>query len=326
MMAEETPNPEVSIIVPVFNVESYLPRCVDSIINQDFSSYEVLLIDDGSTDSSGQIAEAYSQWHDRVECFHKANGGLSDARNFGIDLARGRYYAFIDSDDFISPCYISAMHSVAIRHDADIVVCGYKSVTEEEPLALKTDPSTSEIKTGDEALKSIFVNRSIIDVVAWNKLYKAELFSKGVRYPVGKINEDVWTTYKLYSLSNRVAYIDDALYGYYQRNGSIIHSFSNASLEVSEVASCVREWLGIRAEEYRNEIDWFDLRLAYRTLCRILDHGSTSELKTDYSRLSKKISLGSLMDNPYGSAREKALMWLTARAPKLVSTLRSLRH
>lgn len=318
-------DPDVSVIVPIYNVEPYLRRCVDSILSQDFQSYEVLLIDDGSTDTSGQIAEMYSQKYEAVRCFHKENGGLSDARNYGIDRARGHYYALIDADDYVSSSFISTLYSTAIKHNTDIVVCDYSLVFAETPTTLSGGLGNSAVITGDEALRRLLVNRSIIDVVAWNKLYKADLFSRGVRYPVGKINEDVWTTYKLYALASSVVYIDDVLYGYYQRDGSIIHTFSAASLEVAEASSNAREWLGEKAKDYQSELDWFELRLAYRTLCRILDNGTLSEFEADYRRLSLKLTFGSLMGNPYGTVLEKVLMWLTAHVPALVFVARSMR-
>lgn len=316
--------PEVSIIVPIFNVEQLLPRCVESIIGQDFDSYEVLLIDDGSTDSSGKIAEKYARHYDNIKCYHKANGGLSDARNYGIDQARGSYYAFIDSDDYISRSFVSSLYEALKSSDADIAVCDYQIVPHGH---LKVDAAVKTIgivKSGDEALRSFFSYQRIIDVVAWNKLYRAELFADAVRYPVGKINEDVWTTYKLFSRSKRIVYIDQKLYFYFQRSESIMHSFSQDSLGVVDVALDARRWLGSEAHRYKIEIDWFELRLVYRTLCRLLDNGVCKN-RREINRFAGQITARRLASNPCGSTVDKILMWLTAHMPKIMSVIRSFR-
>lgn len=224
---------EVSIIVPVYNVERYLRRCVDSILTQKFRDYEVILVNDGSTDGGGMICDEYALQHSNVRVIHKPNGGLSSARNAGLEAADGEYIAFVDSDDYIHPEMIGTLYELARVHSSDVVMCHYKR-TSEEQASYELNAAAAEI--------SHYTNRQAIDellrvdedhqsgktnglhwVLAWNKLYKRQLFD-GLRYKDGVLFEDVHIIHRLLYKCRKITYLPQPLYYYYQRPESIVNS------------------------------------------------------------------------------------------------------
>ena len=223
--------PEISIIVPVYNVEEYLSRCIDSILNQTFTAFELILVDDGSTDNSGLICDEYKKIDSRIKVIHKENGGLSSARNSGLNIASGEYVAFVDSDDLIDRNMIELMINCANNNDADIVSCSYIEFKNEMKLFGINNNNNNKYKERSfsnlEALENYLleyndINRKI-DTVVWNKIYRKKLF-KDVCFPVGKIYEDGYVTYKLLYKANKVIYLDVPLYFYFKRENSISNS------------------------------------------------------------------------------------------------------
>lgn len=214
-------NQLISVIVPVYNVEHYLNRCVDSILAQTYSDLEILLVDDGSTDGSGELCDAYARQDARVQVIHKKNGGLSDARNCGIEHAKGRYFCFVDSDDGIAPQMIEVLYRNLLNAGADVSAVALRSFSTEELPAAEDTLKKVQYMTGKEALRSILQSEELGDF-AVNKLYKRELF-ENVCYPLGRAMEDQGTTYKLLDQCQGVAYCPVPLYFYYQRPDSILH-------------------------------------------------------------------------------------------------------
>lgn len=214
-------NQLISVIVPVYNVEHYLNRCVDSILAQTCSDLEILLVDDGSTDNSGAICDAYARQDARVQVIHKKNGGLSDARNCGIEHAKGRYFCFVDSDDGIAPQMIEVLYRNLLNAGADVSAVALRSFSTEELPAVEDALKKVQYMTGKEALRSILQSEELGDF-AVNKLYKRELF-ENVCYPLDRMMEDQGTTYKLLDQCQAVAYCPVPLYFYYQRPDSILH-------------------------------------------------------------------------------------------------------
>lgn len=218
-------NKLVSVIVPVYNVEKYLSRCIDSIINQTYKNLEIILVDDGSPDRCGDICDQYAIKDSRIKVIHKKNGGLSDARNAGINLAKGDYITFIDSDDWIHPKYIETLYDLVKKHNADISVCNFIRTTSED--------HNDEISLIDviafnkyEALEQFTDKYYVQMVIACGKLYKKDLFHN-VRFPVGRIHEDEFTTYKLIYNANKIVFTTTPLYYYWQREDSIMGSGFN---------------------------------------------------------------------------------------------------
>ncbi|MCI5610578.1 MAG: glycosyltransferase [Roseburia sp.] len=218
----------ISVIVPIYNVERYLQQCIDSILNQTYRDLEIILVDDGSSDNCGMICDNYKKNDSRIRVIHKLNGGLSDARNTGLATASGEYVCFIDSDDYINPHMFEIM--ISKGNEADIIICNKKDLYKERINAFTIIDSTEiEIMKGIDAFKHFLLEDKEGYVVAWNKLYRRNIFiENNIRYPVGKIHEDCFTTYKTFLAANKVVYIDMPLYVYRHREGSIM---SNKNIE-----------------------------------------------------------------------------------------------
>lgn len=225
----------ISVIVPCYKVEAYLPRCVDSILRQTYKNIEIFLVDDGSPDNCGLICDEYAKQDTRVKVIHKKNGGLSDARNVAIDIAKGEYVTFIDSDDYVSPDYLNVLYDLISKHGSDISVSSFSFFYETGKIKDHSSGITEYVCSREEALKTMFYQDKF-DNSAWGKLYKSHLFGS-IRYPKGKIYEDFGTTYKLLMLTNKVAYTSQSTYYYLQRSGSIDRSgFSERNLDALPLA------------------------------------------------------------------------------------------
>lgn len=221
--------PLISVIVPVYNVSQYLHRCVVSILEQTYRNIEVLLIDDGSTDNSSVLCDKLSQDH-RVRVFHQANQGLSGARNTGIEHASGEYLAFVDSDDYIAPTFLSSLYSALTGNNAKLAICSIQKV-DETGNYLDNCPSLSDVVLNTEQATHVLADNSIdswILVPAWNKLYKKELFDD-IRFPAGKLHEDEFIIYEILTQSSQIVCLSKKLYYYTQRDGSIMSSSSAIS-------------------------------------------------------------------------------------------------
>lgn len=211
----------ISIIVPVYNIEQYLPRCIESLINQTYHNIEIILVDDGSLDKSGEICDEYAKRDKRIIVIHKENGGLSDARNRGLDIAKGDYIMFIDSDDWIEEDSCETLNRLAFEYNADIVVFGLNTVFSSGK-TIRSKKGLTGLADKNMCMKFLIYNVSkggIFNYVC-NKLYSSQLF-KDLKFPIGRLAEDQDTTYKLIHKSQRIYVTDQALYNYYQREGSI---------------------------------------------------------------------------------------------------------
>lgn len=206
---------KVSVIVPVYNVERYLRRCIDSILRQSFLALEIILVDDGSEDSSGAICDEYCMKDERIRVIHKKNGGLSSARNAGISMAKGEYIALIDSDDFIYPNMIEKMYSKARECKVDMVMCGYECRSQsDDTILLETHNITLDcIVDSQKALEYLVDGRFDFMVMAWNKLYHRNLFVQN-QFTEGKLHEDEFIIHKLLYECNNVVFLPICLYNY----------------------------------------------------------------------------------------------------------------
>lgn len=217
--------PFVSIIVPVYKVELYLKECIESILKQTYSHFELILVDDGSPDKCGCICDKYSKMDSRVLVIHKKNGGLSEARNEGLKIARGEYVTLIDSDDYVSEVYLEKLVMEAENKNVDIVVGMHCRVDENKNISYDVKPTDSMQLSNFQALENIFYQKNIT-IAAWGKLYKRKLFNN-ISYPIGVLYEDILTTPKLFLESINVSYIRDIIYFYRIRNDSITQSQFN---------------------------------------------------------------------------------------------------
>lgn len=223
-------NPLISVIVPCYKVERYLPKCIDSILRQTYKNLEVILVDDGSPDRSGEICDTYATKDSRIVVIHKANGGLSDARNVGIDQAKGEWITFIDSDDFVSDSYVEVLFHLATDFSCECSVCLFSSFKEWEKPVVDNVTMHQECMLPQKAVEQMFYQEKF-DNNAHSKLFHRSLFESGIRFPKGMIFEDLAITYKLLLLSTGVAYTDARLYNYLLRNDSIEGHYNPKKIE-----------------------------------------------------------------------------------------------
>ena len=215
--------PDISVIVPVYKVENFLHRCVDSILCQSFQNFELILVDDGSPDSSGAICDSYAANDSRVHVIHQKNGGLSAARNTGIDYvmanSSSRWLAFVDSDDWVHPDYLKTLYTAAEQTLCKISACGFFR-TEGEAFPQEQDFSVQTMSADDYYCGQMHDG---VTAVAWNKLYHRSLFKK-LRYPIGKLHEDEFTTYLAVYRAKKIGVTPARLYAYYQNPDGIMRS------------------------------------------------------------------------------------------------------
>jgi len=219
-------NPLVSIIIPVFNVQSFISECIESVIKQSYSNLEIILINDGSLDNSGAICEEYALKDNRIKVIHKENGGLSDARNVGLDSAQGAYISFVDSDDVIDANFVQVLISLLLNSEASISICDYSLFSTCLPESPSQHDSCFQLFTGQYMLENLYSKKWVPkNVIAWNKLYKRSVW-KELRYPEGVIHEDEYVIHHIYDQVDQVAYSPIPLYYYRQREASITKEIS----------------------------------------------------------------------------------------------------
>lgn len=214
----------ISVIVPVYNAEKYIQRCIDSIVCQTYKNIEIILVDDGSPDGCGTICDRNARIDSRIHVIHKKNGGLSDARNSGVEKAHGRFITFIDSDDYIAPNYIEYLYELIEKHNADVSSCCMLNTSSDTAeYCVNTHIQDEQVLTGKETCRRLLDDLYIILVTACGKLYKKEIVRE-YPFPVGKNHEDEATTCKFYYSSQMVVVGNKCLYAYYLNEESITHT------------------------------------------------------------------------------------------------------
>lgn len=305
----------ISIIVPVYKTEQYIKKCIDSLINQTYTNLEIILVDDGSPDGCPQICDEYAAKDKRIRVIHKENGGLSDARNCGLDSALGGYVAFVDSDDYVAENYVAYLVGLAERHDADIACCDNKKVCSHTEGLTDNGIDSGFVCSGKEACRIMLTDRYLQLVTAWGKIIKTEL-ARRFKYPKGKIYEDAQTTYKYYYYCDRVAVGDAKLYAYFQNDSGItaLNDYSG----VFQRGAAHRE----RAEffEEKNErelakLAWEDTLTVYYIHSVLYDGMCNAEIKSIVKSRWYKGYIGILT-----LAKCCAVLWF----PKTLKRLRAL--
>lgn len=270
--------PKVSVIVPIYNVEKYLEKCINSLLSQTLEDIQIILVNDGSKDNSGNIAKEYEKNNkDRVIYVEKENGGLSDARNYGLKYATGDFIAFLDSDDYIEKNAYEEMYNKAIEENADYVECDF---IWEFPNKIRVDKQYP-YKNKKEML-------SFVRVVAWNKLIKRQLITdNNLEFPKGLRYEDVEFTYKLIPFVNRFAYVDKPFIHYVQREDSIANVQNERTAEIFTVLDNVIEFYKKNNiyEKYRDELEYnyarYLLCSSLKRMCKIKDKSIREKLLTE---------------------------------------------
>ena len=280
---ENKSNELITIVIPIYNVKKYIERCIKSVINQTYKNIEIILVDDGSTDESGDICDEYAKKDNRIKVIHKKNGGLSDARNFGIDAANGKYISFVDSDDFVTNNYVEVLYNLIKNNDSDISVCIWKNIFEDN----KTKKSYftlfhREITATNLVMLQHMLYQKLFDTSACAKLYDISLFDN-IRFPKGKLYEDLATTYKLFLKSKTISYSNDEIYYYFVRNNSITQSeFKEKDMDLIEISETLLKTL--------MEVDYkMGLRnkLTNAAISRYLSGNFTVLKKTNTEKLKK---------------------------------------
>ena len=213
----------ISVILPVYNVAPWLMPCLESLRDQTFRDYQLILVDDGSTDESGALCDAWAAGDPRCLVIHQKNKGLSGARNTGLGAARGEYIAFVDTDDLVLPQYLELLYNACETTGAEMAICGVEDVAEDGsplPRPVLTLPGKAGVFPGPRLLETFYTPQSTYYTVAWNKLYHRSLWEE-LRYPLGKIHEDDAVAHRLFLECDRVACLEQVLYYYRLRQGSI---------------------------------------------------------------------------------------------------------
>ncbi len=228
----------ISIIVPIYNVEEYLEKCVDSILNQTYKNLEIILVNDGSSDDSINICNRYEKEDSRVKVIHKQNGGMSDARNTGMKIASGKYIGFVDSDDYIKEDMIENLYNLLQKNNADISICAYELLDKNKTPSVKLNGevySFNNIDAIQELLKSKFITSH-----CWNKLYKKQLW-ENVQFPIGRKFEDMAVMHLVFEKAEKIVYKNEIEYYYIKRSNSIMKSISDKLVNDLREMSILRE-------------------------------------------------------------------------------------
>ncbi len=211
----------ISVIVPVYNVENYLKKCLNSLLNQNYSNYEIIVVDDGSTDYSGKICDDFANKYSIITVVHKKNGGLSSARNKGLEIAKGSLISFVDSDDYVSNNFLSELYKNMMLYKSNISICSMYYCFKNKNIKRISSNSLSLM---DFEQAFIEMNRgNYFDMAVWNKLFKKNLFDN-IKFPVGKKSEDYYVMYLLFEKAQIISYVPKHLYYYVQRENSISKS------------------------------------------------------------------------------------------------------
>lgn len=235
-----TVNELVSVIIPVYNVEKYLNRCIKSVLGQTYKNLEIILVDDGSTDNSSQICDEYKKIDSRIIVIHKENGGLSDARNAGINKATGKYITFIDSDDSIEKDMIEYLYLLMKKYKTKMSLCCHNIIYEKRNKVISLGNGKEEVLSSEKCIEKMLYHKDV-DTSAWAKLYAKNLFDD-ISYPKGFLFEDIGTTYKLFIESKYIACGYENKYNYWIRKNSIVTGvFSEKKLDLLKMTDTMGE-------------------------------------------------------------------------------------
>lgn len=217
---------KISVVVPIYNVENYLSICIESLLNQRFSDYEIILVNDGSTDKSGEIAKSYADKYEQIRMVTIENSGLSEARNVGLKYANGIYVAFVDSDDYVEDTYLRDLYDVVNLRKLDIAICSFYRLSNNKKVLEDIKLDSQKVYSNIEILRNVLMGK--VQCYAWNKIYKRSLFTdNNIKYPPGKLYEDIETFVRLVINSKKIGFLKKGLYNYRIRNGSIVNKEKN---------------------------------------------------------------------------------------------------
>ena len=316
---------KLSIIVTIYNREKYLEKCINSILNQTFNSFELILVNDGSTDRSADICDKYANLDSRVRVIHKKNGGVSSARNVGIDNSNGEYIGFVDSDDYIKDDMYEIMYTKAKEFLADIVICRCIDVKEDEIKNVKKKEKENiydiNVKqyNNKEALNEIYTEKNALFISPVNKLYKKTIFDS-IRYEINRIHEDDFIAHRLLYKAKKIIYIDKALYFYTISNDDSIMRSSYSKKRLDSVYALNDR---VKFFKEKKEKDLFYLSQRYYIEMFI---GNYYKARTQLNNINQELSKMKkdfnkqfiyLYKNPYYNWKEKILLTIFTINPTI---------
>lgn len=303
-------NPLISVIIPVYKVEEYLGRCVQSVFKQTYQNLEIILVDDGSPDQCPKLCDEYAKKDSRVKVIHKENGGLSDARNFGIQIARGEYITFLDSDDWISDNCIQVLYENLVKNDSDISIID--TIVSDGTVQSERSFNTYGIKEKNykpqEALKVILCQTEF-NTSAWGKLYKRQLFSE-YRFTVGILYEDLDLIYRLFATANKISYTVEGKYYYFQRTDSIMHQkYSESHYVLIDISQRILQFVNKNYPELRQAAE---CRYVFSNFLVLSEVILDSRYKAEQKRIQMNVrELGdTVIKNPYINRKQKIKTYL----------------
>ena len=313
-------NSKVSIVVPIYNTEAYLERCVDSILAQIYDNIEIILVDDGSSDSSPEICDRYAERNSRVKVVHKKNGGLSSARNAGLNVATGDYIGFVDSDDYVSTDMYGLLVERLEGSNCDISNVMYVRVDEEgnETPSRVTHMADCEISS-EQFVRELMLHTG--DVSVCTKLFRAELFEK-VRFSEGKLNEDLLFMLEMLSVVKSVAFVGRVGYYYFTRSGSISGGYGKAVIDMVGNSLKAKETVDRSYSKLKRETERFAIyqHFAYLLLVPKYDAVKSNEVYINALRYLRKHAFKSFL-NKYLSIKNKIIIFMLAIAPKATANM-----
>jgi glycosyltransferase involved in cell wall biosynthesis len=319
----------ISVIIPIYNVEKYLSKCIESVINQSYSNLEIILVNDGSTDNSAIICNEYGAKDSRIRVLHKNNGGLSDARNVGIDNATGDYLYFLDSDDYIDSRTIQLLFKESIQFDSDITIGNIVLVNENYEVNKTFDFESRTMQFNSNDSINVLYNQDQLIIqfsIACNKLYKASLF-QSLRFPIGKIHEDEFVNYKLFFWSKKICFVADAFYFYLQRSASIMGTVSVKS-KFNALEAFFERTIFFKEKKNYNLSGISGYRFLRMTNDFLLQTEYVKQLNSEqihFLRTSKKLIYMHLIQNKFVSLKRKTILIFFFIKPNFIQLINKQR-
>lgn len=275
--------PLISVIIPVYNVADYLPRCVETVLSQSYTNLEIILVDDGATDNSGSLCDEYAEKDSRIRVIHKKNGGLSSARNAGLDVCKGDYITFIDSDDWITSDYVDTLFNLLVTNNADMSVASFQvAFSQEDKIESK---GINEIILGTKDAISYLLYQKV-STCAYAKLFKSDILSD-IRFPEGRLYEDVVPMYLCFKKSEKIAITNKKIYAYFRRPGSIVTE--KFSIRKYDYAKSCRELLALVETDYPELIKGAKSRLAWADIHIIVHMDDRKNYSEMYNELYAEV-------------------------------------
>lgn len=316
---------KISVVVPVFNVEPFLDKCIDSIVKQTYKNLEIILVDDGSSDNCPQICDEWARKDERIKVVHKKNGGLSDARNAGMDIATGEYMGFVDSDDWIHKDMLYMLYNNMRINSSDISVCGVEMLWTNGTERKLLTRSGNTVLDKEDAMRAI-IEESWLKQPVWNKLYKTRLI-KDIKFPAGKYHEDVFWSYQAIAKAKKVSIFDSIGYYYVQHQNSIMgQPYSVKRLDAVE-AKCMR--LKYIEKKFPNLTQLAALDLLFSCVyhgqraLECLDRNQQIEV---FDYLQGVLKKNQLLNRKYKSLSKKQKVWMLSSKISLVCTCKMRNH